>query len=299
MAAKCPKCGGKLKWYNVKAECPYCSVSIPNYNWEERLEEDNRIAEEKFAKFYDTLNHLRYTVVGTKLRIVRLVMSFIPAIGFILPWAKIEGTGEKLYFDLIGIFTDGKSTIDFFPVLIKNIGDIFSQLFSSAYMYTFLGFALMLLSIITIVAAFFVPFIRFRNFKTKGPFITDIISIIFAVAAAVMFSLSSSQLSAQSFSIGEWKFADASGGAMWGIFVYIALLLVAFVGNVLVARAPVKTAQELENERLEKVRIKEEKEEQAKQKKEKDREEAKKKAEQEQAEKVRKAREALAEKNMK
>lgn len=297
MAAKCPKCGRALKWYNFKAECPDCGVSIPNYNWESRLEEDNKKAEEKFAKFYNTLNHLKYTVWGTKLRIARLVMSFIPALGFILPWAKLESEGDKLYFDLIGIFTDGKSTIDFFPILIKNIGDIFGGLTSSPYMYVMLGLALMLLSIVIIVIAFFVTFIKFRKFSTKATWITDAISIVFAIAAAVMFALSSSQTAAQSFAIGELNFTNASSGLMWGVIVYIALLFVALIGNILVSNAPVKTAEELENERLEKVRIKEEKEEQARIRKEAERAEAKKKAEEEQAEKVRKAREALAKKN--
>ena len=187
MAAKCPKCGRALKWYNVKAECPGCGVSIPNYNWEARLEEDNKKAEEKFARFYNTLNHLKYTVWGTKLRIARLVMSLIPAVGFILPWAKLESENERLYFDLIGIFTDGKSTIDFFPILIKNIGDILSGLFSSPYMYMILGLVMMLLSVVTIVIAFFVTFIKFRSFSTKATWITDEVSIVISIFAAVMF----------------------------------------------------------------------------------------------------------------
>jgi len=299
MAAKCPKCGRTLKWYNIKAECPSCGVSIPNYNWEARLEEDNKRAEERFAKFYDMLNHLKYAVYGTKMRIVRLVLSVIPAIGLILPWAYIESESEKLYFDLIGIFTDGKSTLDFFQMLLQNIGSILGSVLSAPYMYVMLGLVMLLLSIVTAVAAFFVVFITFRRFKTNATWITDAVSIAFAIAAAVMFYLSSSQTAGQSFTLGTFEFVNASSGFMWGIFVYIALLLVPLIGNILVSNAPVKTAEELENERLEKVRIKEEKEAKERIRKEKEREEARKKAEEEQAEKVRKAREALAKKENK
>ena len=38
--AKCPKCGAKLHWYDFRAECKHCGVNIPNYKWEERLEND-------------------------------------------------------------------------------------------------------------------------------------------------------------------------------------------------------------------------------------------------------------------
>lgn len=48
--AKCPKCGAKLHWYDFRAECKHCGVSIPNYKWEERLENDADTAETSFAK---------------------------------------------------------------------------------------------------------------------------------------------------------------------------------------------------------------------------------------------------------
>ena len=51
MASTCPNCGKKLKFYNIKAECSQCGVSIPNFNWEARLEEDNIKAEKKVQTF--------------------------------------------------------------------------------------------------------------------------------------------------------------------------------------------------------------------------------------------------------
>ncbi len=302
MAAKCPKCGEKLRWYDIKAECKHCGANIPNYNWEERLEEDNKTAEEKFQKLYYKLNDFRYTTIGTKLRIWRIVMSFLPAIGFILPWAQISSDADTLNFEVIGIFTKGTSLIKFFPVLFGDIGGILGSVFdaSSPAAYVFYGFLLLLLSVVSIVIAFFLIFITFRKFKTKAVCIADGISIIFATAAAVAFVMSGNAVSAaESFNIGTLQFTNASSGALWGIYVYIALLCVALVGNILVLKAPVKSKELLEEERLERVRIKEEKEEAERIRKEAARAEAAKKAEEEQAEKIRKAREALAEKENK
>lgn len=302
MASKCPNCGRVLKWYNVKAECPDCGISIPNFNWEARLEEDNLRAEEKFGKFYRTLNMLKYSVVGTKLRIARLVMSLIPAIGFILPWASIKSNQDSLNLDLLGIFTDGTSMLDFFGIFFKNIGAIFSAMsgesFGGPVTYFTFGFILMLLGVVAIVLGFFMILIKFRKPKTNAIWITDVVSIALSLVAAILFIVSGNKISGD-FTIGTLNFVNAQVSALWGIFVYIALLCVALTANILVAKADVKSEDELENERLEKVRLKEEKEEADRIKKEAERAEAKKKAEAEQAEKVKKAKEALAKKSNK
>lgn len=298
MASNCPKCGGKLRIYHIKAECPHCGANIPNYNWEARLEEDSAIAEAKFASLYRKLNLLKYSVFGTKLRIARLLMSFIPAIGFILPWAYVVSDKDTLNFDLLGLFTDGTNTLKFFGIFFKNIGDIMSSL-EGPVLYIILGFLFMLLSIVVIVVAFFVPLVKFTKPKTNAAWITDIISIIFAVVSSAMFIAAAAPASElESFHIGTLEFASgASVDATWGIFVYIALLTVAMVGNLLVSRADVTSEEDLEIERLAKVRIKQEKEEAERIRKQEAWIEAEKKKEEEHAEKVRKAREALQNEN--
>lgn len=294
MASKCPKCGGKLKLYHIKAECPYCKTNIPNYNWEARLEEDSAIAEAKFASLYRKLNLLKYSVFGTKLRILRLIMSFIPAVGFILPWAYVISDKETLNFDLLGLFTDGTNTLDFFGVLFKNIGDIFSAM-EGPVLYIILGFLFVLLSIVVIVVAFFVPIVKFTKPKTNAAWIIDFISIVFAVVASAMFIAAGAPASqSEGFFIGTLEFsAAATVDANWGLFVYVALLVVAMVGNLLVSRADVTSEEDLEINRLAKVRMKEEKEEAERIRKQEAWLEAEKRKEEEHAEKVRKAREAL------
>ncbi len=303
MASNCPNCNHKLKWYNIKAECPSCGVSMPNFNWEARLEEDNKKAEEKFAALYKTLNRLKFSVFGTRLRIARIAMSFIPAIGFILPWAQVTGKDAALNFDLLGLFTDGTSLLKFFPMLFGDLGGVISAMsaegFSGPVSTVMLGFIFMLMSIVAIVAAFFLIFISFKNSKSKAPFIADIISIILALVSLGFFINSSKATAGMSFRLCELSFTDASAGAMWGLFVYIALLCVALTGNLLVSRSEVKSDEELEEVRKEKVRLKQEKAEQEKLKKEEARKKAEELKKQEQAEKVRLAKEALEKKNKK
>ena len=294
MASKCPKCGGVLRLYHVKAECPHCKANIPNYNWEARLEEDSAIAEAKFASLYRKLNLLKYSIFGTRLRIARIFMSFIPAIGFILPWAYVASDKDTLNFDLLGLFTEGTSTLKFFGVFFKDIGGILSKL-EGPTLYIIVGFLLMLLSIVTIVVAFFMPFVRFTKPKTNAAWITDIISILFTVAAAAMFiNAGAPAYESAGFSIGTLEFgAAATADASWGLFVYVMLLCVAFIGNLLVSKSDITSEEDLELARLAKVRMKEEKEEAERIRKQEAWLEEEKRKEQEHAELVRKAREAL------
>ena len=303
MAAKCPKCGKTLRFYHVKAECSSCGTNIPNYNWEERLEQDNALAEAKFAKLYNTLNKLGYSVYGTKLRIVRIILSFIPIIGIILPWATVAGDKATLNFDLLGIFTKGTSTIKFFGPLFKNIGGIIDAMsgegFSGPVSFTMLGLVCVLLSIVVLVIAFFLIFITFRKPKNNVIWIFDVIGTVLMSAGAFLFASTNGKIGTEAFTIADLTFENAKASVGWGIFVFIALAVVALVGNFLVARADVKSDEQLESERLERVRRKQEKEEAERIRKEAARAEAKKKAEQEEAEKIRKAREALAAKQNK
>ena len=303
MAAKCPGCGKKLRFYEIKAECTSCGVNIPNYNWEERLEQDNALAEAKFAKLYNTLNKLGYAVYGTRLRIARIIMSFIPIIGIILPWATVKGDDATLNFDLLGIFTDGTNTIKFFGPLFKNIGGIIETMsaegFSGPVSFTVLGLLCVLLSIVVLVIAFFLIFLTFKRPKNVIIWLFDVIGVALMGAGAFLFASTNGKIGTEAFTIADLTFDNAKASVGWGIFVFIALAVVALVGNFLVSRADIKSDEQLESERLERVRIKQEKEEAERIRKEAARAEAKKKAEEEEAEKIRKAREALANKKNK
>lgn len=86
--ANCPHCNYKLRFWHIKAECPSCGVNIPNYNWEERLEQDADIAEAALKKFRLKVAAIKSTLFGSAVRIVRFIMTFVPLIIFPLPFIK-------------------------------------------------------------------------------------------------------------------------------------------------------------------------------------------------------------------
>lgn len=298
MASTCPNCGKKLHLYNIKAECSSCGVSIPNFNWEARLEEDNERAESKFKSFYRALNRIAYSLWGTKLRVVRIIASFLPAIGFILPWATLKSDASSLGLDLFGLTCD-KSLIDIFSSFFGNMSLYFTNMAYEGYAggvtYTMLSLLFMVLSLLFIVIAFFLILILAKKPKTKAMCVFDCLSILSAIISAVLFTVGVGAAKNEvGFNFGDIVVYNPSGSVAWGFYVAIALLVVAFVFNFLVERADAKSDEALEEERLARVAAKEAKERQAEIEREKAREENEKKAAAEQAEKVAQAKAKLA-----
>lgn len=298
MASTCPNCGKKLHFWDVKAECSACGVSIPNYNWQERLEEDNIRAEKQFVGFNKTMNRIAYSIWGTKLRIARLVLTFLPAIGFILPWAVVKSDATNFDLSIIS-FSSNKSLIDFFSSFFGNI-DLYTtnmkiENFGGAVTLGVAGYILFVLSALFIVIAFFMNIIMCKHPKTKVTVAFDILSIAASVAAVVCMVMSGTaaeQMTAYNF--GDFPVINASASVSWGYFVALVLLLVATGVNIAVAKAPAKSDETLEEERLARKAIKDEKERQKEIEKEKAREESAKLAKEEEAKKIEEAKAKLA-----
>ena len=297
MASTCPNCGKKLHWYNVKADCSECGISIPNFNWEERLEADNELAEKKFATFYRALNRLAYSIWGTKLRVARIILSVIPVIGFILPWATIKSDAKSVGLDLFGI-TCEKSLLDIFSDFFGNTGIYFANMgyenYSGVLSFSMYALLFMVLSLLFAVISFFLILITAKHSKTKAMFVFDVLSVASAIVSAVMSTLSAGACSSQTaVNFGSFPLYNISGGVSWGFYVALALLLVATVMNYLVAKAPAKSDEQLETERLERKAKKEAAEHEKELQAEVERLEAQKREELEQAEKVAEAKAKL------
>lgn len=88
--ANCPKCGYKLRMIDIKAECPKCGVNLLYYNQQERLALDADKAEEEHIKMQPKIDRIKFSFVGTKLSIVRLISLLIPIGVMFLPLASVN-----------------------------------------------------------------------------------------------------------------------------------------------------------------------------------------------------------------
>lgn len=88
--ANCPKCGYKLKMFDVKAECPECGVNVIYFNHQERLAEDADKAEEEYIRLQPKIDRVKFAFAGTKLSIARLILLLVPIGMLFLPLVHIS-----------------------------------------------------------------------------------------------------------------------------------------------------------------------------------------------------------------
>lgn len=238
MAAKCPECGRELKIWNVKAECPSCGTNIPNHKWEERLESDADVAECTFAKLHYKTANFKSAVVGSKLRIVRLVLTFAPLIALVLP----------LYsFKLTLPFYSGEKSVSFLTFVLDylletDIGSVIKllggEVLGNAALMVVIACVLLLLAVVCGVLNFFVLLISGIKLKYKLNISLNIISAICWAVAAIFFV----QFTNICTALGGGIITECSLG--FGFIVGVVLFLVNFTLNVIVGKSLKKQMNE-------------------------------------------------------
>lgn len=231
MATKCPECGHTLKIWNIKAECPKCGVNIPNHNWEERLEKDADVAENSFARLHYRTKNFKSAVFGSKLRIVRLVMTFAPLIALVLP----------LYtFKLSLPFYEEKQTVSFLTFILNyllkiDIGSVLAlakgDVVGTATTLVTAACVLMLFSVVCGVLNFFVLLIAGINLRYVFNIILNCLSTLSFGAAAYVFV----QFTKACTELGGGIITDAHIG--FGFIVGCVLFAINFVLNVIVGKS--------------------------------------------------------------
>ncbi|MBQ6864059.1 MAG: hypothetical protein IJO14_07460 [Clostridia bacterium] len=244
--ANCPKCNYHLKPWNVKAECPECGVNIPNYKWEERLEEDAVRSEIAFEKLRAHIANFKSALIGNRLRKARLIFVFVPLVLIVLPYAWIQ-------LDLP--FLSGEKTLSLLSVilmLVKNfdIGAVLSIATSShignAMLPLVLCIVMMVLSIVAGVANFLLTLIRAHRLGYIGNIVCCTLSTLFVAASGICYHVFLQQFAA----------SDLAGVLVlskWGPCIFIGILLfginIAF--NVIVGRTLQKEKTELSKKQQE------------------------------------------------
>ena len=230
MAAKCPNCGRTLKIWNFKAECPECGTNIPNYQWEKRLNDDADFAEHAFAKMHYKTSNFKSAVAGSKLRIVRLVMTFAPLIALVLP----------LYnFTLTLPFRESSESVSFLTFILNyllkvDIGSVLKliggEVLGDAALKVVIACVLLLVAVVCGVSNFFVLLIAGIKLRYRLNVALNLISTISWAVAAVFFA----QFTSACTALGGGIVTECSLGI--GFVVGCVLFTVNFVLNLVVGK---------------------------------------------------------------
>lgn len=225
--AYCPKCAHPLKIWNVKAECPYCGVNIPNYNWEERLDEDARNAEIAWAKFRIFTGNFKSALFGSKLRIIRFIFTFVPLVALILPLASY--TVNLPFVSASGNMNLVDFTIN--TLLNLNWGSLItlvtSDILGVEFLMLFASILLLYLAVVFGVLNFVFVLLRAPKLKAGFNMTMCISSALCFLISAIFFSICVSQISGTSVNV-------LSGSLQYGIFVGIGLFTINIILNTVV-----------------------------------------------------------------
>lgn len=227
--AHCPKCGRKLTIFDWKPNCPECGVNLVYYGMEERLLDEADAAEAEHAKLQKRLDRLKASFVGSKLTIVRIVLSVLPIAMLLLPLCSVTFSGP-----FIEQTTTNVNAIEIYNLVSSlDFDSLFAMLGSPLLGTSFIGYAgalvCILLSLVTVIVSLLMLTIACGSKGNPRNITLNSISIVLAVASIVFFSIFSKNINA--------VFPEfVSGSIGFGIFVYIASLVALLVINIVIAK---------------------------------------------------------------
>lgn len=223
--ANCPHCKKHLSFYHIKAECPYCGVNIPNYDWENMLDRDAEKAAEAWKKFKIFTTNFKSALFGNKFRIIRFVCTFVPLIVLLLPVAtylfnlpfKNGGTTKVTLLD----FTLNK-------LLSINWGSIINLVkldeIGVSFALIFVSLLLLYLAVVFGVLNFVFIIAFASKLKATPNCVCCAISTLCFVLSPILYSIAIN-------TIGNSGIAIFSGSIQFGIFIGIILFALNFTLN--------------------------------------------------------------------
>lgn len=110
----CPKCGKKLRIFDVSQFCPACGVNMRFFNYEENFLREAKMAELSQAGLKVKLRNLRYSFSGSKWITAKLVVMLLPLLSLLIPSGNFSVSmpflSNNAHFGILGFvnaFTDG------------------------------------------------------------------------------------------------------------------------------------------------------------------------------------------------
>ncbi len=228
--ANCPKCGYKLRIFDVKAECPECGVNLIYFNQQERLAEDADKAEEEYIKLQPKIDRVKFAFAGTKLSIVRLIMLFIPIGMLFLPLVHIRADIPYNSIDadisILNIAMDVVAKFDFGILSVIPTAAKVCYLLSILSIFIAAVFAILNIPFVSVSCS---PKGFKRNVKLSS------CGIAFTVISIISFLVFNAQLSSR---FGEMYSGSIGIGAFLVIIAFVGIIVI----NVIIKKqnVPVK-----------------------------------------------------------
>ncbi len=241
--ANCPNCGVHLKKTYWKPNCPNCNVNIFYNGMEERLEQDIIDAEISLNKMYNALDRVKASYIGSKLAIVRIILSVLPIGMLFLPLAKIN-----VDIPMVKTSISANAITVYNAILSLDFGALFklfgSQSLSGAAIMYFLAILLFVIGAVLLVANFIM---LFMSCGPKG--IQR--NVGFGFAAFLGLCLGGLFFLFATSGFSKVFGADFSASLSWGYFLSILTALAPVVINLVIKKHPIVVKSSAEKRKKE------------------------------------------------
>lgn len=227
--AKCPKCGRKLTLLDWRPNCPGCGVNIVYYNLDERLQDEADVAEAEHARLQKRIDRLKASFIGSKLTIARIFLSILPIATLLLPLANVNFSAAVIHGGTVNTDISLISLINVVSNL--NFDHLFTMIGSELLGNAFLGYLIALgalaLSLVFVLVSLFALMAACGPKGNIRNIILNSVTILLAVVSIFGFNMFSKGITA--------VFPDFfTGKISYGIFVYIAALLLLLGINIVI-----------------------------------------------------------------
>ena len=232
----CPKCGEKLRLYNMGQICPHCGVNMRFYGFEEQFYHDAKLAELSVANMNVKLRRFRVAFIGGKLPVARLCLMLLPIVSLLLPTASAslqipfeQGRFTVSALGLYTAFSDGTLGLVGSMTAAQHGGQVFTLLCAAV--------AAIAVSTVCAVAAFLMCVLCFFSIKKMSAAICAV-SVLGAAGAVAAGVLSGMFVSAAS----EAQLALINSSMSFGFIITVVCFAALFAVNLLIAKngLPVK-----------------------------------------------------------
>ena len=222
--ANCPKCGYKLRMNDIKPECPKCGVNLLYYNQQERLALDADKAEEEHINFQPKIDRIKFSFVGTKFAVARLILLFFPIGMLFLPLANISVNMPYHSFDMnvsvLNVVMDVIMKLNFEVLLDMITGSDLIRVAAICY-----ALSIVFILITAIFAILNIPMDALSSSPKgfKRNITLSVCGIIFTVFSIVSFLVFNSQLTS---SFGAMYSGKLGIGAFLVIVGFLAIIAI-------------------------------------------------------------------------
>lgn len=221
--ANCPRCGHHLSIFDWKPDCPKCGVNMVYYNSNERLLAETEAAEIAHAHFQPGVDRAKASTVGSKLGIIRIVISALPLAAIFIPLVKVcAADGSSKLLNALGVWNF---------ISDKGFGTVFSDALKPDLLCLSAAMILVCL-VLMLVFGLLLTMSLGKHGKLRN-FILDMILVLLSGGSLVTFAVAGKNLA-------EYSQNYVSGTPFIGAYVVVGLYVLLLIYNLWVAKVGIE-----------------------------------------------------------